>query len=199
MIASLSGKIIYRSPELRKDAYFIVEAGGVGYKVFTPLSNLKNIEEGHDVIVYTYMSVSERAMDLYGFLDPADKTFFTLLLGVPGVGPKSALNILGKTTMAEVQQAILDDNTSILTDMSGLGEKIADKILITLKNKVESLSARPKDAKGQIIKSADVEAFEALVGFGYSSVEAKRALNQVDNSIDDVGERIRQALRLLAK
>lgn len=199
MIASLSGKIIYKSPELRKDAYFIVEAGGVGYKVFTPLSNHKNIEEGKDVIVYTYMSISERAMDLYGFLDPADKTFFTLLLGVPGVGPKSALGILGKTTMAEVQQAILDDNTSILTDMAGLSEKIADKILITLKSKVESLSAPAKGEKGRIIKGADVEAFEALVGFGYSAAEAKRALSQVDNKIDDVGEKIRQSLKALAK
>lgn len=199
MIASLSGKIIYKSPELRKDAYFIVEAGGVGYKVYTPLSNHKNLEEGKDVMVYIYMSISERAMDLYGFLDPADKTFFTLLLDVPGVGPKSALGILGKTTMAEVQQAILDDNTSILTDMAGLGEKTADKIIMTLKNKVESLSARPKDAKGRVVKSADVEAFEALVGFGYSAAEAKKALSQVDNKIDDVGERIRQALKLLAK
>ena len=199
MIASLSGKIIYKSPELRKDAYFIVEAGGVGYKVFTPLSNHKNIEEGSDVIVYTYMSVSERALDLYGFLDPADKTFFTLLLDVPGIGPKSALGILGKTTMAEVQQAILDDNTSILTDMSGLGEKTAEKIIMTLKSKVESLSARPKDDKGRVVKTADVEAFEALIGFGYSSIEAKKALNQVDSSIDEVGERIRQALKVLAK
>lgn len=199
MIASLSGKIIYKSPELRKDAYFIIEAAGVGYKVFTPLSNHKQIKEGQELRVYTYFSVSERSMDLYGFTDPADKTFFTLLLGVPGVGPKSALGILGKTTMAEVQQAILDDNIEILTDMAGLSEKMADKILITLKSKVESLSARPKDAKGRAVKSVDVETFDALVGFGYSAAEAKRALSQVDSSIDDVGEKIKQALKLLGK
>src|SRR3989338_5909794 len=135
MIASLTGKIIYKSPELRKDSYFVIETGGVGYKVYTPVSNLKKIKEGQDLTVYTYLSVSERAMDLYGFLDPADKTFFTLLLEVPGIGPKSAINILSKTTMNEVQQAILDDDPSVLTKMSGLGEKTAEKIISALKDK----------------------------------------------------------------
>src|SRR3989338_11327091 len=160
MIASLKGVVTYKSPKLRKDSYFVIEAGGVGYKVYAPLSNLKKISEGKTVTAYTYLAVSEYAMDLYGFLDPADKTFFNLLLDVPGIGPKSALNILGKTTMAEVQQAILDDNPKMLIEMAGLGEKTADKIIITLKNKVESLSAKPKDAKGQAAKTADVEAFD---------------------------------------
>ena len=199
MIATISGKITYKSPALRKDTYFIIEASGVGYKVFTPVSNHKKISEGSVVTVYTYLAVSERAMDLYGFLDPADKTFFTLLLDVPGIGPKSALNILGKTTMAEVQQAILDNNPGILTDMAGLGEKTADKIILTLKNKVESLSARPKDEKGRIIKDADVEAFDALVSFGYSAAEAKKALDQVDVKVSEVGQRIKQALKVLGK
>ena len=199
MIATLSGKITYKSPELRKDAYVVVDVGGVGYKVFIPSSSHKQISEEQEVKFYTYMAVSERAMDLYGFLDPADKTFFTLLLDVPGVGPKSALGILSKTTMAEVQQAILHDNTGILTDMAGIGEKTADKIIMTLKSKVESLSAKPGDAKGQIVKNSDVEAFDALVGFGYSAAEAKRALQQVSSEVTDVGERIRQALKLLAK
>lgn len=199
MIASLFGKIIYKSPELRKDAYVIIDVGGVGYKVFVPVSNHKNLAEGEEKILYTYLAVSERAMDLYGFTDPADKTFFTLLLDVPGVGPKSALNILGKTTMAEVQQAIIDDKPEILTEMSGLGEKTADKIIVTLKNKVESLSARPKGEKGRVVKDSDVEAFEALVSFGYSAAEAKKALQQIDSSVTEVGERIRQALKYLAK
>ncbi|MAF13660.1 MAG: Holliday junction branch migration protein RuvA, partial [Parcubacteria group bacterium] len=119
MIASINGKVSYKSPELRKDSYFVVEAHGVGYKIFSPLSNLKKLKEGDEVLVFTYMAVSERALDLYGFLDPADKTFFTLLLDVPGIGPKSAVGILGKTTMAEVQQAIIDDNPEVLTKMSG--------------------------------------------------------------------------------
>lgn len=199
MIASLSGKVIYKSPELRKDSYFIVEAGGVGYKVYTPLSNLRKIKEETALIVYTYLAVSERAMDLYGFLDPADKTFFTLLLDVPGIGPKSALGILEKTTMQEVQQAILDDDPTVLTKMSGLAEKTADKIIVTLKGKVEKLTVKKKDKKGQDITTPDADAFEALVSFGYSALEARRALEQIDKSITNSGQILRQALKLLAK
>lgn len=199
MIASLNGKIIYKSPELRKDAYFIIEASGVGYKVFTPASNHKHIKEGSNVVVYTYLSVSERALDLYGFLNPADKTFFTLLLDVSGIGPKKAIGILDKTTMADVQQAILENDISVLTKMDGLSEKTAEKIMVELKSKVESLSARPTSPAGQAAKNADAEAFDALVGFGYSVAEAKQALAKVDSSITEVGQRIRQAFKLLGK
>lgn len=199
MIASLSGKITYKSPQTRKDSYFVVVAGGVGYKVYTPVSNLKKVQEGDVITVYTYLAVSERAMDLYGFLDPADKTFFTLLLGVPGVGPKSAVSILDKTTMSEVQQAIIDDNPEVLTKMSGLGEKMADKIIVTLKSKVESLTIKPKGAKAKAKASTDADVFDALVGFGYSALEAKKALTQVDRKITDTSQRLKEALKILGK
>lgn len=199
MIASLKGTITYKSPELRKDSYFIVEAGGVGYKVYTPVSNLRKVKEGEEITVYTYLAVSERAMDLYGFLDPADKTFFTLLLEVPGIGPKSAISILSKTTMNEVQQAILGDDPTVLTKMSGLGEKTAEKIIVTLKSKVESLTVRPKGKKAQERADADLDIFDALVSFGYSAVEAKKALAQVDKRITDSGKRLKEALKILGQ
>jgi len=200
MIASINGKVIYKSPELRKDSYFIVEAGGVGYKIFTPITNLKKVTEEDSVIVYTYLSVSERAMDLYGFLDPADKTFFTLLLDVPGIGPKSAINILSKTTMQEVQQAILDDDSTVLTKVSGLGGKTAEKIILALKDKVESLTVKSKGKQPTSARAdADADAFEALVSFGYSSAEARKALTQIDKKVTDGGECLRQALKILAK
>ena len=200
MIASLKGIVTYKSPQLRKDSYFVIEAGGVGYKVYAPLSNLKKISEGKTVTAYTYLAVSERAMDLYGFLDPADKTFFTLLLDVPGIGPKSALGILDKTTMAEVQRAILDNDPEILTQLAGLSEKTAERIITALKSKVESLTARPKGGtQAPAERSADSEAFEALVSIGYSAIEARRALNQVDQKIADSSQRVKAALKLLAQ
>ncbi|OGY51028.1 MAG: Holliday junction DNA helicase RuvA [Candidatus Buchananbacteria bacterium RIFCSPLOWO2_01_FULL_56_15] len=200
MIASLKGVVTYKSPQLRKDSYFVIEAGGVGYKVYAPLSNLKKMSEGKTVTAYTYLAVSERAMDLYGFLDPADKTFFTLLLEVPGIGPKSALGILDKTTMAEVQRAILDNDPEVLTQLAGLSEKTAEKIIVALKSKVESLTARPRGGKqAPAERSADSEAFEALVSIGYSAIEARRALNQVDQKIADSSQRVKAALKLLAQ
>ena len=139
-------------------------------------------------------------MDLYGFLDPADKTFFTLLLEVPGIGPKSALGILDKTTMAEVQRAILDNDPEVLTQLAGLSEKTAEKIIVALKSKVESLTARPRGGKqAPAERSADSEAFEALVSIGYSAIEARRALNQVDQKIADSSQRVKAALKLLAQ
>src|SRR3989338_6245935 len=197
MIASLKGVVTYKSPQLRKDSYFVIEAGGVGYKVYAPLSNLKKMSEGKTVTAYTYLAVSERAMDLYGFLDPADKTFFTLLLEVPGIGPKTALSILEKTTMSEVQQAIFADNPGMLVKMSGLSQKTAEKIIMALKDKVESLSSRPKSKTIGKAEQTDLDAFEALTGFGYSSAEARKALAQVDKKITEPGKIVREALRIL--
>lgn len=199
MIASLKGQIIYKTSELRKDSYFIIEVAGVGYKVYSPASNLRQLAEGDQLTVYTYLSVSERALDLYGFLNPADKTFFTLLLEVPGIGPKSAIGILEKTTMSEVQQAILEDDSSVLTKMSGLGQKTAEKIILALKDKVQSLTVRPKGEKGEAASNSDLDAFEALVGFGYSTAEAKKALSSIDKEIIETGQRVRAALKILGQ
>ncbi len=199
MIASLSGIIAYKSPELRKDSYCVVDVNGVGYKVYTPLSNLRKIKEGEKLTLYTYFSASEYAMDLYGFLDPADKTFFTLLLDVPGIGPKSAIAILEKTTMREVQQAILGNDPTVLTKMAGLGEKTAEKIVVALRDKVESLTPKSKAGTPLTASAADSDAFEALVGFGYSAVEARKALNQIDKKITNSSERLKLALKILAK
>jgi Holliday junction DNA helicase RuvA len=199
MIASLSGKITYKSPELRKDSYFVVDVCGVGYKVHAPASNLKKVAEGEKIIVYTYLAVSENALDLYGFLNPADKTFFTLLLDVPGIGPKSAMGILQKTTMAEVQQAILENDPSILTKMSGLGQKTAEKIVMSLKDKVQSLSARPRTEGEKASADFEADIFDALVGFGYSATEAKKAMSQIDKKDEDTSKCIREALKILGK
>ncbi|MFA5022071.1 MAG: Holliday junction branch migration protein RuvA [Patescibacteria group bacterium] len=199
MIASLAGTISYKTSELRKDAYFIVDVSGVGYKVYSPASNLKKVKEGEKITVYTYLAVSENAMDLYGFLNPADKTFFTLLLDVPQIGPKSAMAILEKTTMAEVQQAILENNPTLLTKMSGLTSKTAEKIVLGLKDKVQSLTVRPKIAGEKNEVSLDTDIFDALVGFGYSAAEAKQVISQIDKKSNDASTCIREALKILGK
>jgi Holliday junction DNA helicase RuvA len=200
MIASLAGTIVYKTSELRKDCYFIIDVGGVGYKVFTPASNLKKVSESDKLTVYTYFSVSERSMDLFGFLNPADKTFFTLLLDVPGIGPKSAMAILEKTTMAEVQQAILENNPGLLTKMSGLTEKTADKIVVALKDKVQSLTVRSKSGEEKPDgNNFDSDIFDALISFGYTAVEAKNAIAKLDGKTKDVSQCVRQALKFLGQ
>jgi Holliday junction DNA helicase RuvA len=198
MIASLHGTITYRSPEMRKDSYVVVTCAGVGYKVYTPVSNLQRVDEGAEATFYTYLAVSENSMDLYGFLNPADKTFFTLLLDVPGVGPKTAIATLEKTTMADVQQAIFANDALLLVKSSGLSQKMAEKIIVTLKDKVESLTSR---SKGENVSPSipDADVFDALTGFGYTTSEARKALSQIDPSITENGKRLREALRILGK
>ena len=137
-------------------------------------------------------------MDLYGFLNPADKTFFTLLLDVPGVGPKTAIATLEKTTMADVQQAIFANDALVLVKSSGLSQKMAEKIIVTLKDKVESLTSRPK-GESAALTIPDVDVFDALTGFGYTTSEARKALSQIDPSITESGKRLREALRILGK
>ena len=198
MIASLHGTITYKSPELRKDSYVVVTCAGVGYKVYTPVSNLQRVDEGATATFYTYLAVSENAMDLYGFLNPADKTFFTLLLDVPSVGPKTAISILEKASMADVQQAIFANDPLLLVKSSGLSQKMAEKIIVGLKDKVESLTVRSKGEQA-VPTTPDADVFAALTGFGYTIAEARTALAQVDPSVTESGKRLREALRILGK
>jgi len=195
MIASVHGKITYLTPQLRKDSYFVVEAFGVGYKIFTSGKTVASVRVGQDVTVFTYLSVSERALDLYGFLQPADKTFFSLLLTVPGIGPKSAIAILDKASMHDVQQAVLNDDPSILTKMAGMTLKTAEKIVVALKDKVESLTSR---TSGKASNATDADAFDVLESFGYTAAEARRALEHVGSDVTSTAERVRQALRILS-
>ncbi len=196
MIARLQGTIQYISPSLKKDSHVIIDVGGVGYKVQIPSTALASLTEQQDAILHTYMSVSEYAMNLYGFLNAGDKSFFEMLLDVPGVGPKSAVGILEKVTLSDVQQAIVDNDPEVLTKVSGLGKKTAEKIIVALKDKLDLDSeALRKSGSG---RSTDVDVFDALVGFGYSAAEAKAALDKISPDAD-TSDKLKQALQLLAK
>lgn len=195
MIASLEGTVSYKTSELRKDCYFVIDVSGVGYKVFTPPRSLTKVNEGQKIKVFTYLAVSENATDLYGFLDPADKTFFTLLLEVQGIGPKSAIQILGKTTMADVQHAVMENNPTLLVTVSGIGQKTAEKIILSLKDKIAHMTPPGDRQKGNF----DNDAFDALISFGYTAAEAKKALDGIDPEITDTSQRLKQALKLLSK
>jgi len=201
MIVSLTGIISYKTPSLRKDGYVVVNVQGVGYKVATPSSSLEKITEGDNITIFTYMSFNDRSgFDLYGFLEPADKTFFTLLLEVPGIGPKSAIGILDKATMSDVQQAILNDDVGILTAASGLTAKTAEKIVVALRDKVEKLASRGSVGGKAVTRAIiDADVLEALTSLGYSANEAKQAIAGIDASLTDSSERLKAALMQLAK
>lgn len=185
MIGSIKGKII-----LKTEKFILVEANGVGYKVnVSPEILTKTQKEEEEIFLFIHTHVREDALDLYGFLDQKELEFFEMLLNVSGIGPRSALAILGITTIETLRKAINTGDTSYLTKISGIGRKTAEKIVIELRDKVgEELS----DSSLQV----ELDALEALKSLGYSQTEAREALKKVSTELE-TNKKIREALKIL--
>jgi Holliday junction DNA helicase RuvA len=179
----------------------VLENNGIGYNIFMPAGDIEQVGIGEEVKIFTFTSVREDAFILYGFLEQAELDFFKLLLGVNGIGPKAAINILGSTSIDNLQVAIIAQDSKTLSKVPGIGSKTAARIILDLKDKVTG-----EDILGLVNSSADKktaspqssvrnEALEALTALGYSSSEAMRAVNKIeiteDMSPDDL---VRQAL-----
>lgn len=190
MIAYLSGIVIH------KDLKFAVvqTAGGVGYKVFATLDALSLLHEGSPATLWIHTVVREDALDLYGFKDQEALSFFELLLTVSGIGPKSAIGVLSAATVPTLREAILTGETGYLTKISGVGKKVAEKIVLELKGKLGAIELGGSDTL-----SGDIDAIEALKSLGYTHKEAKEALENVPRETIDTTEKIKIALRSLSR
>lgn len=194
MISYLRGQIKYKSAVPKKDNFIIVDVSGVGYKVFVLDRLINNLSLGQELEVFTYTQVAETALDLYGFVSQEELGFFELLLSISGVGPKSALNILQKAKLDDLKAATNSGNADVLSQVSGLGQKTAQKIVAGLQNKIGGLSL---SSNGEQINDGFSEAMEALVGLGYSASQVRDVLSQV--KAPDTGDKIREALKMLGK
>lgn len=186
MIVQLRGIVVGKDPE-----YLILDVGGVGYKAFVTPETLANTPENKEVMVWTHLSVRETALDIYGFLKREDLNFFEMLIGISGVGPKSALSILSLADVATLTSAISEGDTSYLTKVSGIGAKSAKKIVLELSDKIG------KTADNPTLKE-DADAIDALAAMGYSAAEARGALKEVPKDIVGASERLKHALKTLA-
>lgn len=185
MIGSLRGKIA-----LKTDKFLLVEASGVGYKVNVSSDILsKSQKTGEEIFLFVHTHVREDALDLYGFLNLENLNFFEMLLGVSGIGPRSALAILGIASIKTLRQAIGTGDTSYLTKISGIGRKTAEKIVIELRDKIG------EEKEGSSLKD-ELDALEALKSLGYSQNEAREALKKVSADIN-TNAKIREALKIL--
>ena len=166
----------------------VVETSGVGYDIFFPASNFKNLPEPDENIkVFTYMHVKEDEMSLYGFLTREDKEMFLKLLTVNGVGPKGALNIISTLGFSTLMKAISNDDSKLIASVGGIGSKTASKICIELGDKIRKLSFEGKvdiiktnnelNSKVNAIKD---EAVEALVKLGYKENKARERISTLD-------------------
>ena len=193
MIAYLSGKLIYQSAFLKKDNFVIIDVNGVGYKVAVLDPVLNGLSLGQILTLHIYTQVAETALDLYGFASREELDFFELLMTISGIGPRSAMDILRKAKIPDLVQAVETGNFQVLAKVSGIGPKTAEKIVLGLKNKLNGSST----GDNTIWDSGFGDALEALVSLGYSTGDAREALNQ--SKSQDAGEKIKEALKMLGK
>ncbi|MBI2098010.1 MAG: Holliday junction branch migration protein RuvA [Candidatus Vogelbacteria bacterium] len=188
MIAQLKGQVVGKN-----ERAITVDVGGVGYRVYSTAEILTKIKLGQALTLHTHLAVREDALELFGFTTKLELDYFHLLLTVPGIGPKSALAVLSLAAPEILQKAIRAQDTDYLTRVSGLGRKSAEKIVLTLKDKLAPGDGENKDSIGL---RAEAEALEALEALGYSAVEARAALKQTGES--ETGAKIKAALKTLA-
>ena len=188
MIGQLRGKLSDSG-----EKYVIFDVGGVGYKVFTTPATKQTLVKDQEAVLQTHLAVREDALDLYGFADKEELGFFELLLGVSGVGPKSALSVLTLATPNTLVQAIGGNNADYLVKVSGLGRKLAEKIVLELKGKVEHLKGG--DELGDI--GRDTDTILALQTMGYTERDIREALKKIPAEMTDTGEKIKFALKNL--
>jgi Holliday junction DNA helicase RuvA len=178
----------------------IVQAGGVGYRIFCGPGTLTALKDGTDTRLYTHHLIREDVQALYGFRTTEELGFFELLTTVTGVGPKVALAIVSSRPVAELQLAILQGDEGVLTAVSGVGKKLAARIVLELREKVSAAGAVA--ATGSAAGTSESEITAALQALGYTASEAREAARgavavlPVGSSLED---RVKAALRVLRR
>lgn len=192
MISYLRGTIISKSTN-----YFILDVRDVGYAIFAGENFLNDIQVGASLEVFTHHHIREDANDLYGFKSLEELDLFEMLIGVSGVGPKSALGVLAVATANDIKESIIRGDADLLTKVSGIGKKTAERLVLELKSKI--LKIAPASLSGDASSLASSDELDALMSLGYSLSEARAALGSVDSEIKDTGERVKQALKIMKK
>ncbi len=190
MIGMLMGKVIEHDGELT-----IIDVHGVGYGVLLMHEDQSRSVIGGQASIYIYEHIREAGYDLFGFSSKTAKALFELLIGVNGVGPKGALAIMNLGSDSRLRAAIASGDTKFITEASGIGKKVAERIVVDLKNKVGLMPG--EDATGflyDLPESSQDEAMQALVALGYSPADAASALRGVDADLS-TEKRLKQALK----
>ena len=172
----------------------VIDVNGIGYKIFTTEATITSLKESSSASLWTHLAVREDAQTLYGFRTKDELNFFELLISsVSGIGPKTALGILNVSSVSNIRKAVSSGDTSHLTKVSGIGKKMADKIVLELKGKFEA-----EESSGLSLRD-EVDALEALKALGFKHNDAREALKEVDPTITDTGARVKKALKILGK
>lgn len=183
----------------------VIDCSGVGYACATTNYTLSQLKKGERAKLYTYLNVREDAMEMFGFASQSELRSFKMLIGVSGVGPKAALSILSSTTPQQLSMAVVMGDEKALTAAPGIGKKIAQRIILELKDKLaKEQSSFGPDTGGSVPvmvlpNDKAKEAGAALAVLGYSGSEVAAALKGIDMDALPLEEIIRQALKRMAK
>ena len=196
MIYSLRGSLVHWEQGLA-----VVECGGVGYACRTTMNTLSKIRDGKEVTLFTYMHITENSLDLFGFADKSELASFKQLISVSGVGPKAALSILSDVTPSKLALCIASGDSKTLTKSQGIGAKIAQRIVLELKDKVakeQKFTAAELASVPNIGAAGSVtEAMTALQTLGFTPAQCAAALNGADPNAS-VEELVKFGLKNLA-
>lgn len=196
MIAQISGRLAQKLP-----GEVIVDVGGVGYQVFIPLNVFYRLPEvGQEISLQVHTHVREDALQLFGFHDLAEKQVFLLLMAVSGIGPRLALNILSGMPADELSRAIRDSDQLKLVSIPGVGRKLAERMIVELKDKFATLAPPSAESlEPQTASQLMQDAVSALINLGYKKPEAEKTVREVlkrgDDSLEGV---LKETLRRLS-
>ena len=202
MISYIKGKLQYLS-----DSFVIIDNGGIGYKIFVSPKLMSNIGKiGDNVIVFTYMSVKDDGISLYGFENFEELEIFNKLITVSGIGPKGALGIISNLTPADFIMAVISDDVAAVSKAPGVGKKTAQRIILELKDKFktedfieEKIFGEGKGLSSVVADNSKIEAIEALTSLGYGRSEAAKAVSAVFEEGKTTEDILKLALKKLAR
>lgn len=194
MIGLLQGTLIENTGD-----YCLIQTGGVGYLVYISAETASDLipHESQVVTLYIHTIVREDALDLYGFSTIEEKRFFQQVISISGIGPKSGLGIVSVAPLPQLKSAIANGDTSYLTQVSGIGKKSAQKIVLELQDKLSNEIIESGGSDNE--HTEDHQVIEALLSLGYSNVQARSALKNLDSEISGMSNRLTACLRQLGK
>lgn len=189
MIQTLSGTLT-----AKREPFATVDVGGVGFKVAFPKNIFAKLPAvGAAVKLFTYLHVREDILALYGFLNEKELALFEQLNTISGIGPKSAIGIMGIASVDQIAAAINEGKTELLTRVSGVGRKTAERVVLELRGKIFKTDS--DNAVARMEGDADLE--EALVALGYTKAQARAAIAKVNPEIVGISARLKEALRAI--
>ncbi|MFA6272098.1 MAG: Holliday junction branch migration protein RuvA [Patescibacteria group bacterium] len=194
MITYLKGTIKYKNK-----GYIVLDVHDVGYQVFVLPQLLEKAKVDAETELYTYQNVTENKVELYGFRNISELEFFEQLIQISGIGPKSALGVMNQASIEDIKRAIIHGDSSMLTRVSGIGKKTAERIILELKNKIDISDKDNKEFLQESGFQEDADAMDGLVSLGYSLREAREAIKHIPREAKTVEEKVKASLKVLGR